>query len=89
MAEVTIQLRIDPQTGKKDIIINMRSDEEALPHEHERQHRAIVNKLLEGGVLQATELGQVVIEREEETSEPAAPVPTSPQDQRQAQAEGN
>ena len=34
MAEMTIRLRVNPETGKKDIIINLRSDEDALPHEH-------------------------------------------------------
>ena len=38
MAEMTIRLRCDPTTGKKDIIISLRSDEDALPHEHEEQH---------------------------------------------------
>ena len=47
MAEMTIRLRCDPETGKKDIIISLRSDADALPHEHEQQHRALVDKLLE------------------------------------------
>ena len=42
MAEMTIRLRIDPNTGKKDIIISLHSDADALPYEHEQQHRALV-----------------------------------------------
>jgi tryptophanase len=83
MAEVTIRLRIDPATGKKDIIISMESDDDALPHEHEQQHKAIVNKLLEGGVVKAAEVGQIVVEREEKQPI-AAPTPAEPQSERQA-----
>jgi hypothetical protein len=87
MPQVTIRLRCDPVSGKKDIIISMRSDEDALPHEHEQQHRAIVEKLLEGGIVKASELGQIVVEREEEKGE-AAPAGTSPEAQRKAQSQG-
>jgi hypothetical protein len=66
MAVMTIRLRCDPATGKKDIIISLRSDEDLLPHEHEQQHRALVEKLIHQGLLQASEVGQIVVEREEE-----------------------
>jgi hypothetical protein len=87
MAEMTIRLRCDPTTGKRDIVITLRSDEDALPHEHEQQHRALVEKLIEGGVVKASELGQIVVEREEKKDE-AAPVKSDPQTERQAQAQG-
>ena len=45
MAELTIRLRKDPETGKHDIIIDLKSDEDALPHEHEQMHREAVEKL--------------------------------------------
>lgn len=89
MAEMTIQLKIDPATGKKDIIIALKSDDDALPHEHEQQHKALVEKLIEGGVLQASEIGKIIVEREAEEGEQAAPVSNSPQDQRRAQEQGN
>jgi hypothetical protein len=88
MAEMTIRLRINPETGKKDILVSLRSDEDALPQEHEQQHRALVDKLMEGGVLSAADLGQIVVEREEDERQPAARADSAPQDQRQAQAEG-
>ena len=88
MAEMTIRLRCDPATGKKDIIISLRSDEDALPHEHEQQHRALVEKLIHGGVLSASEVGQIVVEREQPEAEPAAPTTNTPQSERQSQAEG-
>jgi hypothetical protein len=88
MPEVTIRLIPDPVTGKKNIIISMRSDEDALPHEHEQQHRAVVEKLIEGGVVKATELGTITVEREEDEKESAPPVSTGPQGERRAQAQG-
>ena len=54
-----------PGDGQEDIVISLRSDEDALPHEHEQLHRALVEKLIEGGLLKAGELGQIVVEREE------------------------
>jgi hypothetical protein len=88
MPEMTIRLIPDPETGKKNILISLRSDEDALPHEHEQQHRALVDKLLEGGLIKAGELGQITVEREADEKEPAAPVSTGPQGERQAQAQG-
>jgi hypothetical protein len=72
MAEMTIRLRTDPTTGKKDIIIDLHSDEDALPHEHEQRHRALVQRLIEGGVLKAEELGQIVVEREQSAGAPSS-----------------
>jgi hypothetical protein len=88
MAEMTIRLRCDPATGKKDIVIALRSDEDALPHEHEQQHRALVDKLIEGGYLKAAEVGKVVVEREAKEGEAAPPVSAPPQEQRRAQGQG-
>ena len=86
MPEVTIRLRINPETGKKDIIIQMRSDEDALPHEHEQQHRALVDKLINGGIIKAEELGTITVTREEEARQPT-PAQQAPTPQRQAQAQ--
>ena len=89
MAELTIRLRVNPETGKKDIVINLRSDEDALPHEHEQQHKQLVDKLIEGGVLKAGEVGSVIVEREEDSPVSNAPQSNPQQEQRQAQQEGN
>ncbi len=64
MAELTIRLQTDPQTGKKNIIVRYRSDEDALPLEHEEEHRLLVDKLIQGGALKAGDAGRVIIERE-------------------------
>jgi len=55
MAEVTIRLIPDPETGKKNIIISMRSDEDALPHEHENMHRILADKIVQGGLAKASQ----------------------------------
>jgi hypothetical protein len=89
MAEMTIQLRINPETGKKDIIVSLSSDDDALPHEHEQQHRRLVDKLIEGGIVSAAEVGKVVVEREEEATEPAAPISRPESPQRAAEQQGS
>ena len=88
MAEMTIRLIPDPTTGKKNIIISLRSDEDALPHEHEQQHRALVDKLIEGGILKASELGKVVVERESKEGEEVPPVSEPPQVERLEKRQG-
>ena len=87
MPEMTIKLRRDPETGKQNILIKLRSDEDALPQEHEQMHRALVDKLINGGILKAGEEGNLIIEREEETAAPEAER-TAPEPQRKAQGQG-
>ena len=88
MAEMTIRLRIDPNTGKKDIVIALRSDADALPHEHEAHHRKLVEKLIEGGVLKAAEVGQIIVERVEEEPQPAPAAGRSEEPERRQQGRG-
>jgi hypothetical protein len=88
MAEMTIRLRCDPTTGKKDIIISLRSDPDSLPHEHEQRHRALVEKLIGQGLLTAAELGQIIVEREDEEKQ-AAPVQGTVPPERRSVAEGH
>ena len=88
MAEMTIRLIPDPETGKKNIIISLTGDQDALPHEHEQMHRAIVNKLLGGGKIKAEEIGHIEITREENEKVPATPNPTGVQGEREAVPQG-
>lgn len=89
MAEMTIRLLWDRETGKRNIVVSLTSDEDALPHEHEQLHRQLVDKLIEQGTLKASEVGEVIVEREEEEKAPAAPVQSGEEDQRRAESEGN
>lgn len=84
MPEMTIQLRRDPRTGKQNIVVKLRSDEDALPQEHEQMHRVLVDKLIDGGILKAGEEGKLIIEREEEKSAPESDR-AAPEPKRQAQ----
>lgn len=61
MAEVTIRFRFNPKTGKKELIIGYESDDDALPHEHERDHRALAERLL--GQPLGSDVGEVRVER--------------------------
>lgn len=67
MAELTIRLETDPKTGKKNVTIEYSSDEDALPMEHEDEHRRLVDALIEGGTLKAAELGKIRVERQSPT----------------------
>ena len=89
MPELTIRLRCDPATGKKDIIISLRSDEDALPHEHEQQHKALVEKLIGQNIIKATEVGKIVVEREEDAKKPPVPVTSGEHGERKAQEQGH
>jgi FtsH ternary system domain X3-analog len=82
MAELTIRLRKDPETGKHDIVIDLKSDADALPHEHEQMHREQVEK-----IIGKHNVGKVIIERESEKT-PTAPQDTGEQQERQAQKQG-
>lgn len=61
MAEVTIKFRYNPATGKRELIIGYESDSDALPHEHEQDHRALAEKLL--GQKLGDDVGDIVVER--------------------------
>ena len=87
--EVTIRLVIDPETKKKNIIVSMRSDEDALPHEHENMHRAIADKIIRGGLAKAGEIGQITVERIEDEKAPAAPQDNAPERTPIAQGQGS
>ena len=84
MAEMTIRLQYDPVTGKRDIIVTLKSEDDSLPLEHEQQHRQLVDKLVHGGILKASEVGKIVVEREEEEDEPETQVNSTPQAERRA-----
>ncbi|MGE0434110.1 MAG: hypothetical protein AB7K09_18200 [Planctomycetota bacterium] len=63
MAEIEIKLIFNRQTGKKDVIIWYESDSDSLPIEHEEAHNAVVEKLLDKGVLKPDEVGNIKVER--------------------------
>jgi hypothetical protein len=64
MATLILRLDIDPTTKKKNVWVKLDSDSDALPMEHEEQHKRIVEALLAGGAVKAEDLGTITIERE-------------------------
>ena len=61
MAEVTIRFRFNRKTGQKEMVISYESEEDALPHEHERDHRALAEQLL--GRKLDDDVGDILVER--------------------------
>ncbi|ADV61135.1 hypothetical protein Isop_0542 [Isosphaera pallida ATCC 43644] len=89
MANLWIQLTWNPDTGKRDILVKLESDPDALPHEHEEQHKKLVNRLIEGGVLSAAEVGEIVVERiDPEPTRPVDRIEESGQSERRAISTG-
>jgi hypothetical protein len=68
MADLILRLRVDPATGKRELVIDYTSDADALPIEHEDAHRQLADKLVDGGLRS----GNVVVTRE---AAPPVPVP--------------
>ncbi|NMO17223.1 hypothetical protein HPC49_13095 [Pyxidicoccus fallax] len=73
MASLILQLQVDPATGRKDILIKYESDADALPMEHEEEHRRLVDKLIAGGALKASEVGRVIVQRDTPSGQVAEP----------------
>jgi hypothetical protein len=48
MAELTLRLVVDPVTGRREIVVDYRSDPDALPEEHEEAHRRLAAAFGEG-----------------------------------------
>lgn len=63
MAEMTIKLRVNPVTGQYEVKVDLESDPDALPFEHEELHRRVVSKLLQSGILPADGRPEVIITR--------------------------
>ena len=50
MPDLTLRLRVDPVTGRREIEIDYASDSDALPFEHEEEHRRLAAKVVNGGL---------------------------------------
>mgnify|MGYP001596676650 CR=1 FL=1 len=87
MSTVTNRLIVDATTGKKNDVIAYQSDADAMPMEHEQDHKRIVDTLIEGGALSAADLGEVVIERDQPSIAKEEESEAQPQVQRQSLSE--
>lgn len=63
MGEFTVRFKFDTTTGRKEIVVEYESDQDALPVEHEKRHRQIVEQLLGQGIIRPDETGNVKVER--------------------------
>jgi hypothetical protein len=50
MADLVLRLRVDPVTGKRELVIDYTSDADALPIEHEQTHRELADRVVDGGL---------------------------------------
>jgi hypothetical protein len=74
MPDLILRLRVDPKTGKREIVIDYTSDSDALPMEHEEAHQQLANKVVEGGL----KSGKVEVSRETESPTTEAPAGSEP-----------
>ena len=84
MAEITIRFRHNVATGRRELVVHLESDSDVLSHEHERDHRRLVQDLIGQPIDDDT---TIVIERveksvasETEAIAPPARVPTASAD---------
>lgn len=78
MAEITIRFRHNRVTGRRELVIHLESDSDVMQHEHEGDHRRLVENLIGQKLSDDTD---VIVQRVEKTSTPtelaeaAAPLP--------------
>ncbi len=68
-----IRFRWDVVTGRQMLAVEYDAPPDALPREHEREHRALVEKLRAMGVLQDAEGQELAVERVYAPAEAGAP----------------
>jgi hypothetical protein len=74
MADLILRLRVDPATGKRELVIDYTSDADALPIEHEDAHRQLADRVVDGGLRS----GKVEVTRASEAPSEAAPAEAAP-----------
>jgi hypothetical protein len=60
MADITIRFRWNRKTNRRELVIGYESEEDLLAHEHERDHRALVERLIGQPLGEDTE---IIVER--------------------------
>jgi len=78
VAKLTIRLVRDAVSGKRNVVIGYESDSDALPIEHEEEHRRLVEKLVAGGLVKKGELGEIVVERGTPVAAAETPAESAP-----------
>ena len=63
MPQVTLTLKRNKETNKQDLFIDYESEGDALPFEHEEDHKRLVQKILENTDLDPSEIGNIHVDR--------------------------
>ena len=84
MSEITLRFRYNPKTGKRQMVVLYESESDLLPHEHERDHRALVENVLGRAIGEDEE---IVVERVEKDG--TTVVGEQPEAARQRQKSGS
>jgi hypothetical protein len=74
MPDLTLRLRVDPVTGRRELVIDYSSDSDALPFEHEEAHRQLAEQVVSGGLKNPN----VEVSREQEGGATQAPEAEQP-----------
>ena len=64
MAKVTLSLKKNVENGKQELVIDYESDGDALPFEHEEDHRDLVNKVLAASSLNLSDIETISVNRQ-------------------------
>ncbi len=70
MAQLSIRLSRDAETGRLQIRVGLASDADDTPQEHERRHRRLLQELIPGLPAEASRDAAVRVERERPAREP-------------------
>jgi hypothetical protein len=70
MAELIISLTRSPGTGRLTVRVGYQCDDDAMPHEHEVQHRRLVGQLFPGLEFTENRDAPLYVERERPAQEP-------------------
>jgi hypothetical protein len=73
MAEMVLKLSRDPSSGRPVVVVELHSDADSLPFEHEESHRKIIENLIGRGLIGQGEDPELIISRADKKGNPLPP----------------
>lgn len=64
MSKIILTLKKNSQDGKQELLIDYESDGDALPFEHEEDHKDLVMKVLESNGLKLSDMDSILVNRQ-------------------------
>lgn len=64
MAKIILTLKKNSENGKQELLIDYESDGDALPFEHEEDHKDLVMKILESNGLKLSDMDSISVNRQ-------------------------